>query len=333
MLQRRQFLKFAPTAHPTTDNYWQHISRPVMACRFEITLPISQTEGVRLANQALDQAARLEQQLSIFKADSEVSQINRHAATQAVKVSPELFQFLLLCRSLYGASEGAFDITSAPLSHCWGFIKRQGRIPTADEIAAAKALVGSDKILLDEAAQTLRFTRQGVQLNLGSIGKGYALDRLKNDLRGRVRTALLGAGSSSFCAIGSGEIGHGGWSLGIRHPRFLNRRLALLKLRDCAMATSGAEEQFFEYQGKRYGHIIDPRSGNPAQGVSSVTVISRSAALADALATAFYVGGSELAERFCATHENVLVIMLEAHADRPVVFGSHRHCQWEIVSE
>jgi FAD:protein FMN transferase len=333
MLQRRQFLKFSPTAPPKTGNYLQHISRAIMACRFEITLPAGQTQGVSLANQALDQAARLEQQLTIFKESSEVSFINRNAASKPVKVSPTLFQFLLLCRSLYNATEGAFDITSAPLSRCWGFLKRQGRIPSADEIGKAKSVAGNDKLLLDEASGSIEFALEGVEINLGSIGKGFALDCLRDQLRSGVKTALLSAGSSSFCALGKGDAGHNGWPIGVRHPLHLDRRMALLKLRDCAMATSGAEEQFFEYEGKRYGHIIDPRTGSPARGVASVTVITGSAAVADALATAFYVGGRELAERFCATHRNVLVIMLEAFAEGPVVIGNFQQCEWEIVSE
>lgn len=333
MLQRRQFLKFSQTAPQKTDKYLQHISRAIMACRFEVTVPVWQNQGIRLANQALDEAARLEQQLTIFKESSEVSFINRNAASKAVTVSPALFQFLLLCKSLYSATDGAFDITSAPLSRCWGFLKRQGRIPSAAEIADAKMLVGSDKLILDEASGRVEFALEGVEINLGSVGKGYALDCLRDKLRGGVKTALLSAGSSSFCALGEGGEGQNGWQLGVRHPKHLNRRLALLKLRDCAMATSGAEEQFFEYEGRRYGHIIDPRTGSPVQSVASVTVITRSAATADALATAFYVGGRELAERFCETHKNVLVIMLEANAERPVVIGDFQQCEWEIVSE
>lgn len=333
MLPRRQFLKFSPSPVPPTENYWLHISRAVMACRFEITVPVWQSSGVSFANQALDEAERLEQQLTIFKETSEVSFINRNAAANAVKVSPALFQFLLLCRSLYEATEGAFDITSAPLSRCWGFLKRQGRIPDFNEIETARLLVGSDKLVLEESSGTIRFAHKGIEINLGSIGKGYALDCLKSKMRSRVKTALLSAGSSSFYAIGKGDIGHEGWSVGIRHPIHKNRRLALVKLHDCAMATSGDEEQFFEYEGKRYGHIIDPRTGNPAQSVASVTVIAQSGASADALATAFYVGGRELAERYCSTHPNVLVIMLEAFAEHPIILGRNHQCEVEIVSE
>ena len=104
-------------------------------------------------------------------------------------------------------------------------------------------------------------------------------------------------------------------------------------MRDSAMSTSGSEEQFFEHNGKRYGHIIDPRAGLPAEGVTSVTVIAPSAALTDALATAFYVGGPALAERYCANHPDILVIMLESGSEQPVVFGSNNKCEVEIINE
>ena len=110
-------------------------------------------------------------------------------------------------------------------------------------------------------------------------------------------------------------------------------RIAVLRLRDCAMSTSGSEEQFFEYQGKRYGHIIDPRNGQPAEGVASATVIAASAELTDALATAFYVGGVELAERFCASNTGVMAIILETGATRPAILGSNQNCSVELLSE
>ena len=112
-------------------------------------------------------------------------------------------------------------------------------------------------------------------------------------------------------------------------PAYKNRRMAQLRIRDCALSTSGSEEQFFEHEGNRYGHIVDPRSGKPADSVTSVTVVAQTAAVSDALATAFYVGGRALAERFCASHPDVLAIMLEASTDTPVVIGSHGGCQIE----
>jgi thiamine biosynthesis lipoprotein len=262
---------------------------------------------------------RLEQQLTIFRESSEISFINRRAAEASAPVEDSLFNLLLLCLRLYQETGGAFDITSGPLSRCWGFLRRQGRIPTPDEIEKAKELVGCDNLLFDRESRAIRFARPGVEINLGSIGKGYALDRIAVIMRERSRMALLSAGSSSIRAIGGGK---NGWTVGVRHPRNMERRLAIVRLRDAALSTSGAEEQFFEYGGKRYGHIIDPRSGMPADRVESVSVIARSAALTDALATAFYVGGPELAESYCQAHPGVLALMLESGAERPMLFGA-----------
>jgi thiamine biosynthesis lipoprotein len=304
-----------------------------MACRFEAILPVSDQSGATLVRNALAEVDSLEQQLTIFRENSEVSHINRTAAMSSVRVEQSLFALLILCRKLSGDTKGAFDITSGPLSDCWGFLRRQGRIPEPHEIEAARALVGADHLVFDRASRTVRFGRAGVQINLGSIGKGYALDRISATIEKRVRTCLLTAGSSSIRAIGSGDRGRAGWIIGVRHPRDKNRRLAVLRMRDCAMATSGGDEQYFEFEGKRYGHIIDSRSGIPAECVSGVTVVTRSAATADALATAFFVGGPELAESYCSTHPGVLAIMLESESERAVVFGNNNLCEVEVISE
>jgi len=333
MLTRRELLRFSGSRKTTEDGYWLHLSRQAMACRFEATLPISDQSGVNLTRNALAEVDSLEQQLTIFRESSEVSYINRTAATGSVRVEKSLFDLLMLCQKLSGETEGAFDITSGPLSDCWGFLRRQGRIPEPHEIEAARALVGADHLILDRTSRTIRFRRAGVQINLGSIGKGYALDRIGAAIEKRVRSCLLTAGSSSIRAIGSGDRDNAGWIIGVRHPRDKNRRLAVLRMRDCAMATSGGEEQYFEHEGKRYGHIIDSRSGIPAERVSGVTVVTRSAAIADALATAFFVGGPELAESYCSTQPGVLTIMLESESEGAVVFGNNSLCEVEIISE
>src|SRR5262245_59521064 len=326
MLKRRAFLTYSPARPATPSGYWQHISRAAMACRFEVTLPLDDQAGVSAARQALDEVDRLEEQLTIFRESSEVSFINRRAAEIPAQVEESLFSLLLLCQDLCRETGGAFDITSGPLSRCWGFQRRQGRIPEPDEIEEARALVGGDKLFFDCESRAIRFARPGVEINLGSIGKGYALDRIAAMIRKRVRAALLSAGSSSILAIGGGD---SGWTVGVRHPADKERRLAVARLRDAALSTSGAEEQFFEYGGKRYGHIIDPRTGWPADRVASVTVIAPSAAITDALATAFYVGGPELAATYCATHPDVLVLMLESGAEQPILFGSNNECEVE----
>jgi len=350
MQNRRNFLNIFLSRQPVLDSHWIHVNRPAMACRFEVTLPIWEQAGVLAARDALDEVDRIEQQLTVFRESSEVSFINRNAAAGAVTVEPLLFGLLVLCQELHRETEGAFDITSGPLTRCWGFLRREGRVPGDKEMESAQSLVGSDKLLLDHESRTIRFAEVGVEINLGSIGKGYALDRVISLIgvgssagqRGchtrwgannGVQTALLNAGASSIRAIGSGGRGHGGWLVGLRHPRYKNKRMALLRIRDCAMSTSGSEEQFFEHNGKRYGHIIDPRSGWPAESVTSVTVVAQSTAISDALATAFYVGGRELAERYCAAHPEVLVIMLESNSETPVVIGSNGGCEVESISK
>ncbi|HEU0186159.1 MAG TPA: FAD:protein FMN transferase [Blastocatellia bacterium] len=331
MLKRRAFLNFSPIRPAPPSGYWQHVSRTAMACRFEVTLPLEDQAGVSAARQALDEVDRLEEQLTVFRESSEVSLINREAAAGPVHVEQSLFSLLLLCRELCRETGGAFDVTSGPLSRCWGFLRRQGRIPEFKEIEEAKALVGADKLLFDYESRSLRFARPGVEINLGSVGKGYALDRIAVMMRKRARSALLSAGSSSLLAIGGAD-GHNSWTVGVRHPLDKERRLAVARLRDAALSTSGGEEQFFEYGGKRYGHIIDPRTGWPADQVASVTVIAQSAAVTDALATAFYVGGPELAADYCDAHPGVLVLMLESDAEHPVIFGANDQCNVEIIN-
>ncbi|MBO0860772.1 MAG: FAD:protein FMN transferase [Chloracidobacterium sp.] len=326
MLKRRAFLNFSTFRLAPTTGYLQHVNRAAMACRFEVTLPLEDQAGVSAASQALDEVDRLEAQLTIFRESSEVSFINREAATGPAPVEQSLFSLLLMCQELCLETGGAFDITSSSLSRSWGFLRRQGRIPEPEEIEEAKSFVGGDKLLLNRESRTLRFARPGVEINLGSVGKGYALDRIASLLRKRVRAALLSAGSSSMLALGR-------WTVGVRHPVKKDRRMAVARLRDAALSTSGGEEQYFEYGGKRYGHIIDPRTGWPADGTAGVTVIAPSAAVTDALATAFYVGGPELAASYCDAHPGVMVLMLKSGAERPILFGSNNLCDLEIINE
>src|SRR5215471_8869497 len=169
MLKSRAFLTLSPARHAPPSGYWQHVSRAAMACRFEVTLPLEDQAGVLAACQALDEVDRLEDQLTIFRESSEVSFINREAAANPVRVEQSLFSLLLLCRELCRETGGAFDITSGRLSRCWGFLRRQGRIPGPDEIEEAKSFVGADKLLLDRESRAVRFARPGVEINLGAV--------------------------------------------------------------------------------------------------------------------------------------------------------------------
>ena len=294
-----------------------------MACRFEVVLPGEDARHVAAARAALDIADRLEMQLSVFRENSELSGVNRCAAEQPTEVSRPLFALLQRAAKIHAETGGAFDITSTPLSRCWGFLHREGRLPDSQAIADALTHVGMKLVTLDVPSKTVRFQAPGVELNLGAIGKGYALDVMAKRLRrAGVQHALLSAGASSILAIGDDGAG---WPVHIR-PRLLDgARVARLRLRDAAIATSGAGEQFVVVDGQRYGHVLDPRTGWPASGVVSATVVTRDAALADALSTAILVEGPTLAEQYCERHPETLVLMtLDGDPERTSVVGRCR---------
>jgi thiamine biosynthesis lipoprotein len=317
---RRDFLTGVPATRRDPGHYWIRVHRRAMACKFEITLAAADAEWVQAARDALNEIDRLEDQLSVFRESSAMSDVNRRAAGEPVVVERSLFDLLRLCASLSSDTGGAFDITSTPLSRCWGFLRREGCLPSLEAIAAARALTGCGALGLDEEHRTVRFDRRGVELNLGAIGKGYALDRVAGGMRAAgVEDALLSAGCSSLLAIG----GRGrGWQVEVVSPR-ASRSLARVWLRDAALGTSGAGEQFVEIDGTRYGHVIDPRTGWPASGVLSVSVIASSGAVADALSTAFLVGGLDLAERYCVEHRDVMALVtLDDGSEAPRIVGS-----------
>jgi FAD:protein FMN transferase len=312
---------FTLRRHAEEGGHWLRIHRAAMACRFEVLLDGADERHAAAAREALDEADRLEAELSVFRETSALSRVNQTAAETPAAVDADLFALLVRCRDLHARTAGAFDITSTPLSRCWGFLKREGWLPSPEAIAAARARVGMSGVLFDETARTVRFARVGMELNLGSIGKGYALDRMAALMRGRgVAHALISAGGSSAVALGGrGE----GWTVDVRSRQVSGGRLARLFLRDGALATSGAGEQFFEVDGRRYGHVIDPRTGWPAAGVLSVSVVTAEGALSDALSTAFLVGGLDVARRYCASHPQTLALVTpDDGTSRPVVLGA-----------
>jgi thiamine biosynthesis lipoprotein len=321
-ISRRQLLTFNVGSQDDADSdHWIHVHRTAMACRFEVILPGEAARHVDAARRALDEADRLEASLTVFRDSSDLVRVNRTAATTPAEVDEQLFDLLRLCGLLSAQTGGAFDITSTPLSRCWGFLYRDGRLPSEAEIDQARRVVGMHRIELDPRSRTVRFRVPGMELNLGSIGKGYALDCMAALLERRgVRNALLSAGGSSIVAIGGAR---SGWPIDLRSPLVTRDRLARVRLTGGALATSGAGEQFVIVNGERYGHVLDPRTGWPARGVLSATVITKAAAVADALSTALLVGGAELAARYCDDHPDTLAILTpDDGSDRIRVFGS-----------
>lgn len=299
-------------------------SRQAMAATFEILLPWGTDEAVEAAGEVLDEIDRLEDQMTVYRDHSEISQINRRAADETLRVESRLFELLQRADRLSQETEGAFDITTGALSKAWGFFRRCGRIPSGAERAEVLRRVGMRHVVLDAENRTIRYLQKGLEINLGAIGKGYALDRAATILRDgyKIRHALLHGGRSSIYALGSEPGSTKGWPVGVRHPWDPERRLAIVRLRDRGLGTSAATFQHLEYNGRKLGHIIDPRTGWPAEGLASATAIAPTAAAADALATAFFILGIEKTRTYCAAHPDVAAILLPQEGQIvPIILG------------
>jgi len=303
--------------------HWIRVHRRAMACRFEITLSGERAAEIPAAREALEEAERLEALLSVFRETSEISRLNQQAGVGAITASDDVVALLSRCQDLSESTGGAFDITSTPLSRCWGFLRREGRVPADSEIDRALGLVGMDALSCDEETNRVSLSKRGAAVNLGAVGKGFAVQAIGAALwRRGVREALVSAGSSSILALGGVN---DGWTIDVTAAGPARRVLARLRLRNAALGTSGAAEQFVEVNGHRYGHILDPRTGRPASGIINATVISADAATADALATAFFVGGIELARTYCDTHPGTLALITpDDQSWRPRIVGRYR---------
>jgi FAD:protein FMN transferase len=287
------------------DELLIRVSRRAMASEFEVCFPAGTCGGgTDFALESLDLVESLEDRLSYFRPKSEISAINRLAADEPVEAARDLFDLLLLAMRLREETSGAYDITSAPLWDVWGFARRKGQIPTEAQLAEARSNVGGHLIELDPDQQTIRFLKPGVKINLGSIGKGYALDVCADRLLSLgMKEFLIHGGQSSVLARGT-------WEIGVPNPLQPLQRLGILRLGNRALGTSGGQFQSFRQQGRRYGHIVDPRSGWPAEGVISTTVLAPTAAMADALSTAFYVLGPAPSVAYCQAHSEIGLLML-----------------------
>lgn len=260
--------------------------------------------------QGLEEAHRLDQMLSNYLPDSEWSTVNRLAADGPVRVSAELFQLLAACQEYSRESEGAFDISVGPLMKVWGFYKGTGHLPHRAEIRTVMNRVGYRNVLLDAAHQTVRFAQRGVELDPGGIGKGYAVDRIAQILKDNgVKSALVSGGGSSIYAIGAPP-NEKGWKLDIKNPRNPRQAVESVYLKDESMSTSGNYEKFFYAEGRLYSHIMDPRTGFPAQGMLSTSVIAPKTIDSEAWGKPYYILGRRWAAQH--KHKNFRVFLCEA---------------------
>ena len=290
-------------------------STNAMGCQFQIITSTSGQRGiVPSIHDGFELIARLERQLTTYDSNSELEQLNQIAALQPTRVSSNLFDLLCRAKVLSEATHGAFDITAAPLSRLWNFHQRAGRVPDSNSIDVIVQQIGYRHLLLDPDNETVAYENKDLRIDLGGIGKGYALDELTQLIVDRGGADfLIHGGQSSIVARGQCE-GRDGesapWQIGLSHPLLPAKRLATVSLNNEAMGTSGSGRQSFVHNGKRYGHIIDPRCGWPVDHRLSVTVIAASAADADALATAFFVMSDEELETWVDKNPGIGVLLL-----------------------
>lgn len=265
-----------------------------MATRFEIVLAGDDPVALRAAGEeALEEIRRVDAQLSLYSPSSEVAFVNANAASQPVRISPSLFTLIERAKKFSELSNGSFDITVAPLVRAWGFMKGSGSPPSPDQISEAGSLVGMEQLRLDSHARSLAFEKQGMMLDFGAIGKGYALDLAVEILReAGVTNALLHGGTSTIVGMGPGPEG-AGWKVVVERPPLPGESqdktpelVSVVHLLNQSLSVSAFWGKYFELNGKHYGHVIDPRTGWPAQNAILGAVLSSSATESDALSTA-----------------------------------------------
>jgi len=287
-----------------------------------------------LAYHSLKALHRVDSLMSNWSDASEVARVNREAAREAVTVHPEVANVLGFALQVGAQSGGAFDVTVEPLVRLWGFLGGTPRVPSQEEIDAARALTGLDKIRYNPDDHTVRFAGDGVRVDLGGIAKGYGVDVVADRLRGAgVRDALVDL-SGNMVAIGDAAT-HPGWTVGVRDPSGQRSHVARIHLFDQAVATSGDYEQFVDADGQRYGHILDPRTGWSARGLASVTVVAERAMTADAWATALFVLGAEEARRIAKRRDDLSVVLIEPGADGAYTFWVEEDLRphFELIDE
>jgi len=267
-------------------------SRMSMGCAYAIVAYGRDAAALPgIVDAAFDEVDRIDRLMSHYKPQSALSRLNREAAAGPVAVDPELFGLIAESLRYSRESDGAFDITVGPLMKAWGFFRGGGRVPGDDDLAELRGRVGYEHVVLDPAQKTIRFDRPGVELDLGGIAKGYAVDKAVELLRNRqVAAALVSAGGSTVFGLGAPP-GKPAWEVGIQDPVDPDATALTVRLKDRALSVSGSYEKSFEKDGVRYSHIMDPRAGRPVQGVLSVAVLTGDGTAGDALDDAFFVLG------------------------------------------
>lgn len=265
-----------------------------MGSRFDITVIANDSlEANKYIDTAVSEITRIEKLISSWDAKSQTSKINRNAGIQPVKVDKELFDLIVRSIAISTLTDGAFDISYASMDRIWRFDGSMTQMPGEEEILKSVEKVGFQKIVLNTKNHTVFLPQKGMKIGFGAIGKGYAADKAKELLQEMGVVAGIINASGDMNTWGKQPDGKD-WTIAITNPMNKNKAFALLPLKKGAVVTSGDYEKYVTFNGVRYAHIINPKTGYPSQGIISVTVFASSAELADALATSIFVMGKEV---------------------------------------
>jgi thiamine biosynthesis lipoprotein len=256
----------------------------------------------------------IEDLLTTWRSESQVSYVNRHAAEGPVRVNVDVFEVLVASQTYYSQTNGAFDPTVGPLSRLYGLYDEEGRLPTKADVADVMPRIGMNFVKIDRQARTVSFHRPGIELDFGGIGKGYAVDKAVEIIqRHGVTRALVDAGSSSIVALGAPP-GERGWTVRVRDPYNSANTLAKVVLNGESLSTSGCYD-LDKVDGTPICNIFDPRTGRPKTGMLSATVIGLTATYTDALSTGFLVMGVDETRAFCKEHPEIRAILVPEPPD------------------
>jgi thiamine biosynthesis lipoprotein len=298
-----------PVAAAMPSGQWFGRDEAIMGTAIHVEL---WSDDAGLARRALDavmaEMHRIDRLMSPFKADSELSQVNRDAARRPVPVCAELFGLIERSLEFSRLSEGAFDITYAAVGHLYDY--RQGIAPDATTLERARAAVGWQQLQLDARARTVAFGRDGMRIDLGGFAKGHVVDNSIRILRAMgIAHAVVAAGGDSHVM---GDRRGRPWSIAIRDPRDAKRVVAVLPLQDTSISTSGDYERYFERDGVRHHHLIDPKTGRSPHAVRSVTILAADGLTSEALSKCVFVMGLARGMRLIESQRGVDAVVVDA---------------------
>lgn len=306
-----------------------------------INMTVYHEQGDEILLEAEQEIQRLENLFSVTKEDSDISRLNANAGKEETQLSEETFSLLQTSKEISAQTGGCFDITISPVVKLWGFMEEEHYVPSQTEIDQAMALVNEDLLQLDASAFSAFLEEEGMAVDLGAIAKGYASAVVAELLREKgVASAMISLGGNLAC-IGTKPDGSL-WEAALANPLDETDYVGLFQVQDCFLITSGGYQRYFEQDGKRYHHIIDPDTGYPAEsGLLSVTILSQDGTKADALSTALFVMGLDKAIDFWRSSsdfeavfitEDGRVIATEGAAEAFTFEGRDNDFTYEVVN-